>query len=698
MSKAEEVNATDVAIVGMTCRFPGARNVDQFWQNLCNGVESISFFSDQELEQAGVDRAQLENPNFVKAGSMLEDVDKFDASFFEFAAREAEVTDPQHRVLLECAWEALESAGYDPERFKGRIGVYAGAGMNMYLLNLVSNPALLKSVGAFQIQIGNDKDYLATRISYKLNLKGPSVSVQTACSSSLVAVSFACQSLLDYQCDMALAGGISIRVPQKTGYLFQPGSIASPDGHCRAFDAKAQGTVFGSGAGIVVLKRLKDALADCDYIHAVIKGSAINNDGSSKIGYTAPSVDGQVSVIAEALSLADVESDSITYIEAHGTGTPLGDPIEIAALNKVFRAGTQKKHFCAIGSVKSNFGHLDAAAGIAGLIKTVQSLEHKLLPPSLHFEHPNPEIDFDDSPFYVSETLAEWGNGRGPRRAGVSSFGIGGTNAHIIVEEAPAVTRAKDSRPYQLLLLSAKTGAALEKATGNLLKHLREHRELDLADVAFTLQLGRRAFNHRRALVCRSLDDAIEALEQREAGRVRSHSGEAGVRPVVFMFPGQGAQYINMGLELYQLEPTFREQVDLCSKLAEPYLGLDLRELMYPQPGHSAGPSEVQEHQLRETRIAQPALFVIEYALAKLYERFGIHPEAMVGHSIGEYVAACLAGVFTLEEALSLVVARARLMQQAPGGAMLSVALPESEVEALLGAHLSLAAVNGPSL
>lgn len=682
----------EIAIIGMAGRFPGAENIEEFWQNLHDGVESISVFTDEELISTGIDPAVLSDPHYLRAGAVLEDIEFFDASFFDFNPREAEITDPQHRLFLECAWSALENAGYDSQRCD-RIGVYAGASLNNYLSFDLSRDRI-GSVTCFQTLIGNDKDFLTTRVSYKLNLKGPSVTVQTACSTSLVATNLACQSLLNYQCDMALAGGVSIRVPQKAGYLYQEGGILSPDGHCHAFDAKAQGTIIGNGVGIVVLKRLTDAITDGNCIHAVIKGSAINNDGSGKVGYTAPSVNGQVEAIAEALFVAGVEPETVNYIEAHGTGTALGDPIEITALSKVFRASTEKKGFCAIGSVKTNIGHLDAAAGVTGLIKTVLALKHKLIPPSLNFKEPNPQIDFASSPFYVNTRLAEWKAGLTPRRASVSSLGIGGTNAHVILEEAPALQVSSPSRPWQLLVLSAKTDSALETATRNLAEHLTQHPDLNLADVAHTLQLGRRAFNHRRIVVCQDIEDAALALKTQDPQRVLTHFQEPCNRPIVFMFPGQGAQYVDMGRELYRTEPMFREQVDRCSYLAQPYLGLDLRSLIYP----SESETEVAAQKLQQTNITQPALFVIEYALAQLWMAWGISPQAMLGHSVGEYVAACLAGVISLEDALALVAMRGQLMQQLPTGSMLAVSLPEAEVKALLDEKLSLAASNGPSL
>jgi acyl transferase domain-containing protein len=685
---------TDIAVVGMSGRFPGAKNVDEFWQNLRDGVESIYFFTDGELLSAGVVPALLNNPAYVKARGILEDIDLFDADFFSLNPREAEIMDPQQRVFLECAWEALENAGYDAETYKGRIGVYAGVGLNSYLLsNLYSNRSFIESTSGHHSLLGNDKDFLSTRISYKLNLKGPSVGVQTACSTSLVAVHLACQSLLNGECSMALAGGVSISVPQTAGYNYEEGGILSPDGHCRAFDSRAQGTVGGSGAGIVVLKRFADALVDGDFIHAVVKGSAINNDGALKIGYTAPSVAGQSEVIGEALSMAGVEAGSVGYVEAHGTGTVLGDPIEMAALTQAFLADTQAKNFCAIGSVKTNIGHLDTAAGVTGLIKTVLALENKLLPPSLHFSEPNPAIDFQDSPFYVNTQLSEWRSQGAPRRAGVSSFGIGGTNAHVIVEEAPPSEAREESRYPQLFLLSARTGDALRSAASNLADHLKRHPELRLADVAYTLQIGRQSFERRMACVCPDLEEAVRLLETQSQAEVQRSSVEPKDRRVAFMFPGQGSQHVNMAAGLYEFEPSFREAVDYCSEQLKAHLGFDLRRWLFPRE------QEVEEagRKLAQTSVTQPALFVVEYGLAQMWMKWGVRPEFMIGHSIGEYVAACLSGVFSLEDALALVAARGRLMQQLPGGVMLNVPLSEKDLAPLLNERLSLAAVNDSS-
>jgi len=683
---------SEIAIIGMAGRFPMARNLDEFWHNLKNGIESISFFSREELEASGVSTTLLDSPDYVGARAVLEDADMFDASFFGFNRKEAEITDPQHRVFLECACDALEVAGYDPDNCELSIGVYAGASTSSYSFHVYSNPDLMKLVGGFQVGIANDRDFLPTRVSYKLNLKGPSLNVQTACSTSLAAVHLACQDLLNNQCDMALAGGVSVRFPQKSGYLYQEGGINSPDGHCRAFDAKSQGTVIGNGVGIVVLKRLAEAVADGDFIHAVIKGSAINNDGSMKVGYTAPSVAGQAEVIASAQRAAGVEPESITYIEAHGTATPLGDPIEIAALTEVFRAHTEKTGFCAIGSVKTNIGHLDAAAGVAGLIKTVLALKHKQLPPSLHFVEPNPEIDFARSAFYVNASLRKWTQGSAPRRAGVSSFGIGGTNVHVIVEEARVTSNPEQAKPYQLLLLSAKTGRALDVMTANLADHLKQNSDLDLADVAYTLQVGRKNLVNRRMIVCQGLDDAVAGLEKLDPRRVFTHEAKSKKARLVFMFPGQGAQYVKMGSDLYDTEPVFREQIDTCSEILKPHLGFDLRDMLYPPDGLY----EDATRQLDQTSITQPALFMVEYALARLWMSWGLRPHAMIGHSVGEYVAACLAGVLSLEAALSLVAVRGRLMNDQSPGLMLAIPLPEHDVSSLLSGDLSLAVISSP--
>ncbi len=717
---------TGIAVIGLAGRFPGASTLAELWRNLAGGVESISFFTPEELAAQGIDPALVGDRRYVPARGVLAGADRFDAAFFGLTPREAELMDPQHRVLLECAWEALEEAGYAGPGAGLRTAVFAGAGLNTYLLHhVLPNRELLKNAGELQAILLNNNDFLTTRISYKLDLRGPSILVQTACSTGLVAVHMACQSLLGGECDLALAGAVSITFPQIAGYLHQQGSVMSPDGHCRAFDAAAGGAVEGAGAGMVVLKRLADALADGDTIHAVLRGSAANNDGASRAGFTAPSVAGQAEVVRESLLMADVDPATITYVEAHGSGTPLGDPIEIAALTQAFGPDVAARGGrCAVGSIKTNVGHLNSAAGIAGLFKTILALEHQELPPSLHFAAPNPRIDFGDSPFYVNTALTPW-ESDGPRRAGVSSFGLGGTNVHAILEEAPEPAPSGPARPWQLLALSAKSATALDAMAADLAAYLEGRPDLDgpgLADVAWTLQVGRRLFPHRRALVCRDAAEARGLL----AGTVRSDparvtdvvEGSSG-RPVVFLFPGLGDHYVDMGRELYASEPRFREELDRCADFLAPLLGLDLRAVIFAGAAGEADPSAGSDMDLKallrrgsgeetadaallrlsRTKVAQPALFAVEYALAQLLLSWGIRPAAMIGYSIGEYVAACLAGVMSLPDALTLVALRARTIDELPGGAMLAVPLPEAEVRPLLTGdtgELALAATNGP--
>lgn len=647
------MSANDIAIIGMEGRFPGAKNIAEFWENLRNGVESVRFFSREELIAMGIDDYLLDNPKFVAADAILDDMDLFDASFFDYSAREAEIMDPQHRHFLECAWEVLESAGYNSGLYQGRIAVYAGSALSGYMIrNLNSDPDLIKNVGTFKIMIANSQDFLATRVSYKLNLTGPSVNVITLCSSSMVAIHLACQSLLNYNCDLALAGGVSFQISRNEAFFYQEGGIGASDGHCRAFDARANGTVSGSGLGIVVLKRLDEALEDGDYIYAVIKGSAINNDGASKNSFTAPNVDGQAECIAEALAMSEVDPETISYIETHGTGTNLGDPIEIAALTKVFRSYTSKKKFCAVGSVKTNIGHLVSAGGIASLIKTVQAMRHHLLPPSLNFEVPNPKIDFENSPFYVQTALTKWEGKETPLRAGVSSFGIGGTNAHVILEEAPAMAPfPKSKRPWQLIVFSAKTQTALERMTANLLDHCRKNQDLDLADVAFTLQVGRRDFNYRRMLVCRDLQDLIAKLSAMNPTEILTSFYKPKEPEIVFAFSGADMAYVNMGQELYQTEPFFRAEIDRCAGILTPLLKLDLRSVLCPEPSQK----EYAGGQFQRPAIRRALTFAIEYALAKLWLEWEVTPGLLIGQDVGEVVAACLAGVFSLEDALMLV-------------------------------------------
>ncbi|MFI5005853.1 MAG: SDR family NAD(P)-dependent oxidoreductase [Solirubrobacterales bacterium] len=688
MDKDDHLN--DVAIIGMDVRVPGAATLDRYWENVRNGVESITFFDPEPpVVQNGVAH--------VKAAPLLEDIDLFDAGFFGFNPREAEAMDPQVRLFLDCAWTALEGAGYDATQYPGRIGLFAGSAMSTYLTgNLLHNPEAMRSagLGMSSLWMFNDRDALATIAAYKFDLTGPAVTVQTFCSTSLVAVHLACQSLLNGESDMALAGASSINVGLKSGYIFQESGIVSPDGHCRTFDARAAGTIFGNGVGLVVLKRLADALAEGDTIHAVIRGSAINNDGAQKAGYTAPSVGGQAKAIAEAMAVAQVSPDTISYVEAHGTATALGDPIEIEALTRAFRAGTARKGYCAIGSVKANFGHLDRASGIAALVKTALMMKHREIPPVVHFERPNPKIDFETSPFYVSTKLAEWTSPGSPRRAGISSLGVGGTNAHVVLEEAPPATPSGPTRSAQLLVLSAKTEAALDAATLRLVQHLRTHTDQGLGDVAYTLLGGRRRFEHRRVVVAETGQGAADALEALDSKRVFTAYSRATERRAVFMFPGQGAQYVGMGRGLYEKEAVFRKHLDACCEPLKGPLGLDLRTVLFPSPEGAAEAAE----RVNQTAITQPALFAVEYALARLWMSFGVQPQAMIGHSIGEYVAAHLAGVMSLADALALVAERGRLMQSMPAGSMLAVHVPASELEGKLAQGVSIAAVNGPSL
>lgn len=685
----------EIAIIGMAGRFPGAKNIEELWQNLHDGVESIVTFTDEELQAAGIDSELLSNPNYVKAGAPLDHPDLFDAAFFGFNPQEAAITDPQHRLFLECAHQALEVAGYDPQTYRGLIGVFAGAAASTYQTNnLQTSRSLLQRVSPFEIVVGNDKDFVPTRVSYKLNLRGPSINLQTACSTSLVAVHLACQSLLERACDIALAGGVSVRFPQRVGYLYEQEGILSPDGHCRAFDAEARGAVGGHGLGIVVLKRLSEAKEDGDNILAVIRGSAINNDGSRKVGYTAPGVAGQAEVIASAQAMAGVTPDTITCIEAHGTGTLLGDPIEVTALTQAFGRCSRGEGFCAIGSVKTNLGHLDAAAGVTGLIKMVLQLQQRQLVPSLNFHQPNPSLNLVSSPFYVNDRLREWPAGKTPRRGGVSSFGIGGTNAHMIVEEAPVREASSPSRAWQLLTVSAKTHSALETATGELVTHLKQQPEVNLADLTFTQHVGRTALADRRAAVCEDPADAIRVLTGNQPERLLTFYDAPKQRHVIFMFPGGGAQYVNMGRGLYETEPLYRKEIDRCAEMFRRHLEIDIREVMYPSSNRLGD----AEGGIRKTRLGLPALFATEYAQAKLWRSWGIEPEALIGHSLGEYAAACIAEVFTLEEAVALVAARSSLMQKLPAGGMLAVLEPESDVRRWLPENLSIAAINGPSL
>jgi acyl transferase domain-containing protein len=708
----------------MAGRFPQSPNLERFWKNLCQGFEGISFFSDEQLEHAGIGPDLLRNPNYVKAKGFLEDADLFDAGFFGFSPREAELTDPQIRLFLECAWEVLESAGWNPGKFSGLIGVYAGMSFSSYMWQFAGDDSESDSVSAFRtIMGGAEKDHLATTVSYRLDLRGPSFNIQTACSTSLAAVHAAARAVMTYECDMALAGGVSVSAPLRCGYLYESGGIASADGHCRSFDAKGSGSVAGDGVGIVLLKRLEDAIAARDTVYAVIKGSAVNNDGRRKVGFTAPAIEGQAEAISLALAAAGANCESIGYIEAHGSATTIGDPIEIAALNQVYNQAALKPESIGLGSVKSNIGHLNAAAGVAGLIKTALALKYGWIPPSVNFQEANRKIPFERGPFRVNDKLSPWPDQNKPRRAGVSSFGIGGTNVHIILEEAPRMEPSEPAKPFQLIVLSAKTGAALERATDRLSAHLFEHQEQNFADIAFTLQEGRKAFEHRRIAVGRDLSEAASLLQARAPSRVLTAVAPPTRRPVAFLLPGLGDQYLDMGRGLYESEPEFAGHVDYCCEFLQPFLGLDLRSKIYPNPpvrqqnevrteervnfrsliqrspiqraGEGSSPATQDIHR---TLWAQPALFVIEYALAKLWMSWGIVPESLMGYSIGEYVAACLAGVISLDDSLRMLAVRAQSIDRLAPGAMLAIAATEAEVRPLLNCEIFVAGINGNSL
>jgi phthiocerol/phenolphthiocerol synthesis type-I polyketide synthase E len=696
---ADITDETGIAIVGMAGRFPGAPNIDTLWKNLLGGVESIQAFSDEELRANGLSDDIIADPNYVKASPILDGVALFDADYFNLSPKEVEYIDPQHRLFLECAVEVLENAGCNPQTFGGNIGVFGGAGPNSY--QLLTLRERLKANGAVKalrmlerlesdllFVLGGDKDYLATRVSYKLNLRGPSFTVQTACSTSLVAIHLACQSLHAGECDVALAGGVSITPSsyRRVGYGGYAG-MTSIDGHCRPFDAAANGTVFGDGVCMVALKRLDRAMSDGDAIRAVIKGSAVNNDGSVKVGYAAPSIDGQAAVIAESMAMAGISPETVSYVEAHGTGTAIGDPIEIASLTKAFRGSTDKKAFCGIGSLKSNIGHLNTAAGAAGLIKTVLALENECLPPSINFATPNEHINFPESPFYVVSRPTKWARGKSPRRAGINSFGIGGTNVHLIVEEAPAVYRSPSRKTWHTIPLSARTPSALRALSENLADCLGRRDDVEVADVAHTLGVGRVAHKHRRAVVCRDREDALRALR---ADHGRPHGVGNGV--VCFMFPGQGAQRLNMGRGLYAEDPVYRATLDRCADFLKPVLGLDLRDLLFANAD-----SDSAELRLASTQFAQPAIFSVSYALARLWMSRGVLPQGMLGHSVGEFVAACLAGVMTLEQALTVIATRGKIMQALPRGSMLVVPAALHAFERHLEKDISIAAINAPS-
>lgn len=739
MSQFQEYEGT-IAIIGMAGRFPQAPTLTDYWQRIEEGAECVSQFSEETLVAAGVSASELANPAYVKARAVLDDIELFDAEFFQVAPREATWMDPQQRLFLETAWHALEDAGYVPGKDTQSCGLFAGTELSTYSLYLLQQAEIMDAGKSFQAMLGNDKDFLATFTAYKLNLQGPSLTVQTACSTSLTATHLACQSLLNLECDLCLAGAVSVTVPQHSGYIYQQESVYSPDGHCRPFDAEARGTVNGSGVGAVLLKRTEDALADNDNIYAIILGSALNNDGAQKAGFTAPGVTGQAQVITEAMVISDVSPETISYVETHGTGTTLGDLIEVQALTDAFHTHTTQKGFCALGAVKANIGHLGAAAGIAGLIKAVLAIHHQKLPPSINFNEPNPRIDFAASPFFVNDRLRPWEANGTPRRAGVSAFGIGGTNAHLVLEEPPAhssqiasseSSSASASVPAQVVPLSARSAAALEENMQQLVTYLVAHPETALTDIAYTYQIGRKAFSHRATIVCQNAAELQQALTEPASPLRAQRTIESEQRGVVFMFSGLGEHYPQIGRLLYERSALFRAEFDRCAEILKPYLQQDIRTILYPAEASAIGATNVnnganigensgtssanklnmrqmlgrestasapEAEALNQTRVAQPILFSIEYALAQLWQAHGVHPEALIGHSIGEYVAACLAGIFSLEDALKLVARRAELIYGLPSGAMLAVNLSEDEVTSRIPSGLSLAAINGESL
>ncbi|MFK7897288.1 MAG: SDR family NAD(P)-dependent oxidoreductase [Myxococcota bacterium] len=697
----------DIAIVGMALRVPGADSPTEFWDNLRAGRESIVDYDEETILASGESKETLRHPGYVKRGGALRNMKLFDRDFFGFSPKEAAILDPQHRHFMELCWEALEDAGHTPKRFDGQIGLFAGCGMGSYFyFNVCSNKDLVDSVGMFLLRhTGNDKDFLATRASYVLDLKGPSINVQTACSTSLVATHLACQSLLTGECDMALAGGVTIMFPTEAGYVFKDGEILSPDGHCRPFDDRAQGTILSSGGGVVTLRRLEDALEDGDPIYAVIKGSAVNNDGGQKVGYLAPSVDGQAAAMTEAYSLAEIDPATIGMIECHGTGTYMGDPIEVAALTQAFRSaeseGAQENQFCRIGSVKSNIGHLDTAAGVVGLIKASLSLSNREMPPSLNYDRPNSEIGFENTPFLVNDQLNAWERGSFARRAAVNSLGVGGTNAHVIVEELgdglrpelPAAKAAAESDEV-LLQVSAKGNKALDGACQRLAQHLEANPDQDLRDVAYSLSVGREELDRRRVLVASDRDEAIELLEGLDPRRVFTHTASPSTPGIVFMFSGGGSQYARMGMGLYESEPVFREQIDRGLALVKERLGEDLRPMLFCPPEEL----EQAETQLLEIERQMASIFVCEHAMVKLWESKGIQPEMLVGHSLGENIAASVAGVISYEDCLDWVLLRGRLTASTPEGRMIAVSLPVDELKPFLGEGCDIAAVNAPGL
>lgn len=692
---AESDSVGGIAIIGMAGRFPGANSVAEFWDLLVEGRSGVT----PVIPRRG--SALPNQPNYVAKAAVVKNADHFDAKFFGIFPKQAIEMDPQHRLFLETCWHAMEDAGHIPDASTGRTGLFAGCHMNTYVFaRIAADEAFRRSLtdsfpgGGLTTEISNDKDYLATRVAYHLNLRGPAVAVQTACSTSLVAIAQACESLTAGACDMAIAGGVTATFPQEQGYLHTEDSILSPDGTCRTFDADARGTIFGDGVGAVVLKRVRDAVGDRDEIYAVIRGWGVNNDGGDKNGYTAPSVSGQSAAIRAAHRRAGITADTITYVEAHGTGTLVGDPIEIQALTEAFADTTDKKQFCRIGSLKTNVGHLDVAAGVTSVIKTALSLSHRQIPPMIHFESPNPKIDFENSPFICNTELTPWNTDGSPRRAGVSSFGVGGTNAHLIIEEATTTATQKTYRRSHLIRLSAKTRESLEQMTDDLADYLEQNPSISLADLAHTLHVGRASLAHKRFVVAKQTPEAAQKLRSRNSkdcvtGEPTTSPNR--VAPVAFLFPGQGSQHVNMARDLYRCEPIFAMHFDDCLDVLTPLIGVDLRLMLFPPDGFPRSP------RLDETEIAQPILFAVSYALARYWQSIGVHPRVLIGHSVGEFAAAAIAGVMSMRDAAGLVAARGRLMQALPSGSMIAVHRPADEVQTWLSDPLEIAAVNSPT-
>lgn len=677
-----------IAIIGMSGRFPGAENVNEFWENIKLGKECVMNATEEELLKQAVPKGILEHPNYVKRYASITDIDKFDSEFFHISPKEADLTDPQHRLFLEHSWKTFEDAGYNPDELNGKVGVFGGMSASSYLLHhLKQNPSFIDNAGGIQgIMHGFDKDHLATKVSYKLNLTGPSITVQTACSSSGVATILACQSLLSYQCDMAIAGGITVNVPDKVGYMYQNGSVFSKDGSCRPFDKYASGTIFGSGVGTVLLKRLDEAVDDGDHIYAVIKGFSMNNDGSDKVGYTAPGTQGQSEVIAEALEFADINPETIGYVEAHGTGTVMGDPIEVAALTQTYRSYTEKKQYCALGSVKANIGHLNAASGITSLIKSALILKNKQIPPSININEVNPELNIESSPFYINKNLKNWPKtGEIPRRVGISSFGIGGTNCHLIIEEAPESVSNKVEKDAYVFVLSARDKVDLNQARQKLIHYLEHSRE-DLGSISKTLLFGRKHFEFRTAVVSRDKSSAVALLKENNS-YLRAHTEK---KPIVFLFPGQGTQYTNMTKELYRNVKVYKEELDKCRNIILSLTNTDIYKILFSG----------NDKELHETWNTQPILFSVEYALTRTFMTLGIKPDVLIGHSLGEYVAACISGVLSLEHALSIVVKRGLLLKKVEKGSMVAVFSSEETLQNIISdkTDVDIAAKNSPNM